>query len=180
MKNTVKIGLAVGVLSVVSIGGNFAYEKRQYDLSPPSEKLNKPEGMVSLKDTIAGTWLINDSICKGLANPLSFEEYNFGESLKDGVINPVSYSKHKIEIEPTNVADESYNQIENWFTKCEALTLPNYVPVVINQDNFDYQRTFYYYHDINLMLMVAGSNISPLMPISRVKELEIDKAVFNL
>lgn len=164
MSNTVKKYCILLGVTIALAGGALWYFDNPMDVDVETEEQRQ-----QVKDTISGQWYSNDGTCDNELVYYSLQEFTFGESLPRTAINPIKYDKFTIDM---TKATEEVSTIDDWFENCDAFSAPEFSPVKITSRSRTNSEDFYYFPEHNLILLVEGDDILPLMRLDDLRLFE--------
>jgi len=141
-----------------------------YYLSPPalseffSTQIDPTteEGKRSVQELITGTWVHTDTLCKSEVDYLTTQEFIFGIDLPPTTIGAVRLKRDNIDF--STLKDNALIELTSrWFEQCDRYPISQQPPIVVSTDNLSRSRTFLFYPDLKLILMVKEDGIYNLI-----------------
>ena len=133
-----------------------------YYFSPTQINIETEEGQKTTQELITGTWLHSDTTCKGFAHYESAREFNIGTDLPTTTISAIRLDKDIKSYSRLEEGDIN-NMLNSHLISCEGLAESTERPIVINHDNFNRSRTFYFYPDTKIILTPDENNLLSLI-----------------
>lgn len=158
--NVKKYSIILGVMIALA-GGALWLSDNPLDIDVETEEQRQ-----KVKDTLSGQWYSNDGTCDKELVYYSLQEFTFGTNLPRTAINPIKYDQFTIEMPK---ATESVDALTNWFNNCDAFTAPEFAPVKITSRSRTNTEDFYYYPEHNLILLIEGDSVLPLMRLDDLR-----------
>jgi hypothetical protein len=168
MKKTITAIAAIGLLGA----GLFGAAPWISDIFDKPIDTNTDEGKKTIQDLITGTWVHTDTLCKGEVDYETIKEYRIGVDLPSTTIGAVRLESDRIDY--STLSDENLLAVTNaWFEKCQRYAPTKHTPIIVEANNYSRARTFLFYPEHELILMVKEDGIYNLVKDNVLFELPI-------